>query len=85
MPELCRFDGIIVRMYGDDHNPPHFHAVYKNNDALITIDPIALNEGSIDRKALRKVLEWASQHQSELHENWYRLNHDLPHYKIAPP
>jgi len=28
MPELCRFYGIVIRMYYDDHLPPHFHAVY---------------------------------------------------------
>ncbi len=28
MPELCRFYGIVVKMFHDDHNPPHFHAEY---------------------------------------------------------
>lgn len=28
MPELCRFYGIIIRMFWADHPPPHFHAVY---------------------------------------------------------
>ncbi|MBT3222568.1 MAG: DUF4160 domain-containing protein, partial [Proteobacteria bacterium] len=28
MPELCRFYGIIIRMYYADHNPAHFHAYY---------------------------------------------------------
>lgn len=26
MPEICRFGGIIIYMYADDHLPPHFHA-----------------------------------------------------------
>ena len=25
MPELCRFYGVRIKMYYDDHNPPHFH------------------------------------------------------------
>ncbi len=28
MPEICRFYGIIIAMFFDDHNPPHFHARY---------------------------------------------------------
>jgi hypothetical protein len=28
MPEISRFFGIVIRMYFDDHNPPHFHAIY---------------------------------------------------------
>jgi hypothetical protein len=28
MPELSRFLGIIVYMYFNDHNPPHFHVEY---------------------------------------------------------
>jgi len=26
MPEICRFFGIVIKMFFDDHNPPHFHA-----------------------------------------------------------
>ncbi|WP_375502311.1 DUF4160 domain-containing protein [uncultured Nostoc sp.] len=26
MPEICRFLGIIITMYYNDHPPPHFHA-----------------------------------------------------------
>lgn len=25
MPEISRFFGIIISMYYDEHNPPHFH------------------------------------------------------------
>ena len=29
MPEISRFYGIIIRMYFQDHNPPHYHAEYQ--------------------------------------------------------
>lgn len=38
MPEISLFYGIRVTMYYDDHNPPHFHAEYNGNKALIEID-----------------------------------------------
>ena len=28
MPEISRFFGIVIKMFFDDHNPPHFHAFY---------------------------------------------------------
>jgi hypothetical protein len=37
MPEISRFLGIIIKMFFDDHNPPHFHAEYGNDSALIDI------------------------------------------------
>jgi hypothetical protein len=28
MPRICSFYGIIIWIYYNDHNPPHFHATY---------------------------------------------------------
>ena len=30
MPEISRFLGIIITMYFDDHDPPHFHVRYND-------------------------------------------------------
>ena len=38
MPELSRFYGIVVRMYFNDHDPPHFHATYSGASARIEIE-----------------------------------------------
>ena len=38
MPELSRFYGIIIRMYFDDHAPPHFHAAYGGEEAVVGIE-----------------------------------------------
>jgi hypothetical protein len=35
MPEISRFFGIVIRMYFDDHNPPHIHAIYAGNEAQV--------------------------------------------------
>jgi hypothetical protein len=37
MPEVSRFYGIVVRLFYDDHNPPHFHAEYGEHEALMNI------------------------------------------------
>ena len=52
MPELCRFFGIIIRMYYNDHDPPYFHAVYVEDEVLIDIDTLAVVRGELPRRAL---------------------------------
>jgi uncharacterized protein DUF4160 len=60
MPEICRFYGIIIRMYYDDHNLPHFHAFYGEDEAWININTLAVFSGSLPARALGLVIEWAS-------------------------
>jgi len=84
MPEISRFFGIIIRMYFDDHSPPHLHAVYGNKEVKISINPIANLHGGIPRRAMSMVIEWTALHQNELMENWDRLNNDQPALKIDP-
>jgi len=40
VPEISRFYGIVIYMYDNDHAPPHFHAEYGSEEALIRIDPL---------------------------------------------
>jgi hypothetical protein len=72
MPELCRFFGIVIAMYYDDHVPPHFHAIYGSEKAEFCIDPPGLLKGWLPPRALALVTEWAALHQAELLEAWDR-------------
>jgi hypothetical protein len=38
MPTIAYFYGIAIRMYLREHPPPHFHAVYAENDATVDIE-----------------------------------------------
>ena len=83
MPEISRFYGIIIYMYIDDHNPPHFHVWYDEYEATITIqDGIVI--GSLPRRALKLVYEWLDLHQEELMENWRLLSNSEAAKKISP-
>jgi hypothetical protein len=84
MPELSRFFGIIIRMYYDDHPPPHFHAIYAGKEAQVGIDPIVILESDLPRRASSMVIEWAALHQHELLENWERVRDNQPTLKIEP-
>ena len=70
MSEICRFYGIIIRMYYNDHNPPHFHAEYQGNQAEYDINTLDIIAGGISKRAHALVLEWASLHKIELLSNW---------------
>ena len=84
MPEISRYFGIIIRMYFDDHPPPHFHAIYGQNEIQVAINPITILRGKLPRRAESMVFEWAALHQQELMDNWHRLNSDQSPQKIKP-
>ena len=84
MPEISRFFGLIIRMYFDDHEPPHFHAVYAGTEAEVGIDPIDVMFGNLPGRAVSMVVEWAGLHQNELRENWDALRASRPAEKVAP-
>ncbi len=84
MPEVSRFFGISIRMYFDDHQPPHFHATYADSEVQVGIDPLALLRGRFPRRALGMVMEWAAMHQRELLDNWDRLHDEQAPLKIDP-
>jgi hypothetical protein len=70
MPTISQFYGITIRMYFDDHPPPHFHAYYGSDSARIEIETLCVSEGYLRRRPLSLVLEWAVEHRDELRENW---------------
>jgi hypothetical protein len=70
VPEISRFFGIVIKMFFDDHNPPHFHAFYGGHEVLIDIYHLAVFAGSLPPRALGLVIEWATLHQAELMNDW---------------
>jgi hypothetical protein len=84
MPEICRFYGIIIAMFYDDHNPPHFHARYGKDWVVIEINSLRVLDGRFSSRALGLVIEWASQHQEELIKDWELAKNNQPLEKISP-
>jgi hypothetical protein len=48
MPEISRFFGIVIRMFYNDHAPPHFHASYGDREALIEIETLGVYRGDLE-------------------------------------
>jgi len=70
MPEICRFLGIVISMYFDEHNPPHFHVRYNEYRAVIAIRNGNLLDGQLPARVRGLVEEWAEQHDDELLAMW---------------
>jgi hypothetical protein len=83
VPEISRFYGIIIRMFYGDHRPPHFHAIYGDNEITVDIQTGAI-DGRFPRRALQLVMEWLDAHRDELMANWRKLENDLAPDKLDP-
>ncbi len=83
MPEICRFYGIVIYMYIDDHNPPHFHVKYNDYEATIDISDGVIR-GAMPARAVKFVYEWLDLHREEQMDNWKRLSQMEAAVKIEP-
>ncbi len=82
MPVISSFFGIYIRMYHDDHAPPHIHAEYQGNEALIQISDGKILQGHIPKKAERLIREWCDNHQKALLANWQKATRLEPLERI---
>jgi len=84
VPELSRFYGIVIRIFYDDHFPPHFHVKYGEHKALIELDSLALLRGDLPARAHGLVVEWAKIHKKQLKLQWERAQAGEQVEKIPP-
>ena len=78
------FFGITIRMYYNEHDPPHFHAEYQGEHGKF--DPSGrMLAGSIQSRSARRLIrEWAKQHEAEIEANWQRMKAGRRLAMIAP-
>ena len=72
MPVISSFFGILIRMFFDEHNPPHFHAYYQKY------------KGKFPKQKRKFVKTWAELNKDELLANWMLLQNDEQAISIAP-
>ncbi len=81
LPEIARFYGLIIKMYfmQNEHNPPHFHALYGEYMGEFDINTLEMLKGDLPPRAVTLVKEWALLHRDELAEMWQSQKiHRLP-------
>jgi len=83
MPAISAFYGIIIYMWYDDHNPPHFHAEYGEYTALFNFDGDII-DGDFPAKKHKLISAWAEIHREELDANWKLAKSNNETFIIAP-
>ncbi len=84
MPEISRFFGIVVRMYFDDHAPPHIHVEYQGQKAVFDFGGDIRYGALGSRTAIRLVQEWIALHVDELHADWELAQNGRELMSISP-
>ncbi len=84
MPEISRFYGIVIKMYYNDHAPPHLHAEYGEHELVVAFAPIMVLAGSVPFRVRSMLLEWSALHQQELIQDWERCRSGQAPMAIAP-
>lgn len=84
MPTICMFRGIKIYINWDEHQPPHFHARYGDDEVAISINDIEVMKGSFPSKQLKLLLGWAVLHQDELLDNWNLAEQRQDLFPIEP-
>jgi len=84
MPEISRFFGIVVRMYYDEHNPPHLHAEYSGNKAIFDFQGNVIKGNLLSKTATKLMREWIDIYENELMEDWKLARANKKIKKINP-
>ena len=83
MPTISMFYGVIIRMYYDEHNPPHFHAFYGDYKAIFSFDGEII-EGTMSSSKKKLIMAWTLIHKEELIANWQLAKNSEILYNINP-
>lgn len=83
MPIISRFFGIIVYMFWREHQPPHFHAKYGDDEIIVEIETGNVT-GVMTKRALNMIQEWRQLHKEELIANWQLAEQNKPLKRIDP-
>ena len=61
MSTIFILNGIFIRMYANEYNPPHFHAYYQGHKAVIDIQKCKMIKGNLHPKQRKKVEKWVKK------------------------
>jgi hypothetical protein len=84
MPIISAFSGIVIRMFYQDHEPPHFHAEHSGQQAKFDFRGQLIVRTMRSQKALRLIKQWAAIHRVELEGNWVRMKRGQALERVAP-
>jgi uncharacterized protein DUF4160 len=68
--------GISVRMYFNDHDPPHFHVSYQGFRARVLIANGEVIDGRLPVAVARVLRDWTVLRRNALMQNWVAARTD---------
>jgi len=74
MPTIVQIGKIKIRIFADDHNPPHFHIVTPDHKISVRISDFKTLAGRMNRHDFDIAMKWAIENQEVLKNEWKRLN-----------
>lgn len=76
MPEITRFDGIIIKMFfkPKEHEPSHIHVIDGEYVGTFDLHTMKMIEGDLSVKAQKQVRDWMKKYQSALIDMWESQN-----------
>jgi hypothetical protein len=83
LPTIAYFLGIAVRMFFNDHDPPHFHVRYQGYRARILIGDGTVADGHLPPTVARLLRQWTTLRREALMRNWIAARNDEPLERIA--
>jgi hypothetical protein len=84
LPVISQFFGIIIRMYYDEHNPPHIHVEFQGNKAIFDLAGNVIRGNLYSKTATRLIREWIDLHTTELVMDWELSKSGEPIKPIQP-
>ena len=74
MPTLHRIGAVSIRIYADDHRPPHFHIVAPDFEVLVSLSDLNIVAGEARLSDIAQALQWARENRESLALKWLELN-----------
>ena len=87
MPAISMFYGIIIYMYfmeNRQHQLPHVHAKYQDDEVIVAIPEGEILEGKIPKPKMKLLQAWIELHKDELMADWELAVSGQQPYKIEP-
>jgi hypothetical protein len=73
MPIISTFFGIVIRMYYQEHEPPHFYAEHQGQQAKFDFDGEIVAGYIRSANARNLIRQWALSRRPELESNWQKM------------
>jgi hypothetical protein len=74
MPTLFRSGKVMIRMFADDHDPPHFHIITPDMEMVIAMSDFSTMKGHVRKRDYEVAMLWARGNVDLLWRRWDELN-----------